>query len=155
MELNIGIAKDKRQTVGAGLSKLLAETYTLYLMTHRYHWNVTGPHFTSLHAMFEVQYTELAVAVDDIAERIRALGILAPGSYKEFAALSNIDDSQPTPDWRAMTLELVNAHETLIQSARALLAVVEDANDEVSTDVLVGRLAVHEKTAWMLRSLLQ
>lgn len=152
--INIGISDADRQKLSEGLSRLLADTYTLYLKTHYFHWNVTGPHFTSLHTMFETQYTELAVAVDDIAERIRALGFVAPGSYKEFAKLTSIPESEGVPDALSMVRQLVEGQETVIRTAREFFPVTEAASDEPTADLLTQRLQVHEKTAWMLRSIL-
>lgn len=154
MDINIGINADKRKEIVDGLSRLLADTYTLYLKTHNFHWNVTGPHFQSLHAMFETHYNELAVAVDDIAERIRALGEFAPGTYTEFAKLSNVKESSGVPDWRDMVSELVESHETVVRDCRDALKPADDAGDESSLSLISDRMVVHEKTAWMLRSLL-
>jgi starvation-inducible DNA-binding protein len=154
--LNIGISDKGRAAIAAGLSKLLAETYTLYLTTHNFHWNVTGPQFNSLHAMFMAQYTELWNAVDPIAERIRALGHPAPGSYAQFAKLSSLPDAPATPPKATKMIELlVQGHEAIARTARGLFPVVDKAGDEPSADLLTQRLAVHEQTAWMLRSLLE
>lgn len=154
--LSIGISEKDRAAIAAGLSKLLAETYTLYLTTHNFHWNVTGPMFNSLHAMFMAQYTELWNAVDPIAERIRSLGFPAPGSYAQFAKLSGLPDAPATPP---KALEMVRilkeGHEAVARSARAIFPVVDKASDEPSADLLTQRLTVHEQTAWMLRSLLE
>jgi len=152
--VNIGISDADRQKLSEGLSRLLADTYTLYLKTHYFHWNVTGPHFNSLHTMFETQYTELAVAVDDIAERIRALGFVAPGSYTEFAKLTSIKESEGVPDALTMVRELVEGQEAVIRTAREFFPVTEAASDEPTADLLTQRLQIHEKTAWMLRSIL-
>jgi starvation-inducible DNA-binding protein len=154
--IDIGISKSDRAAISAGLSHLLADTYTLYLTTHNFHWNVTGPMFNSLHEMFMTQYTELWNAVDPIAERIRALGHVAPGSYAEFGKLSSLPDAPSSPP-KAMKMVriLVEGHEAVARTARGLLPVVEAASDEPTTDMLVQRLTVHEQTAWMLRSLLE
>ena len=154
--IDIGISKQDRAAISAGLSRLLADTYTLYLTTHNFHWNVTGPMFTSLHAMFMTQYTELWNAVDPIAERIRALGHVAPGSYADFGRLSSLPDAPAAPP-RAMKMVriLMQGHEAVARTARSLLPVAEAASDEPTTDLLVQRLTVHEQTAWMLRSLLE
>lgn len=154
MNINIGICAESRLETAEGLSRLLADTYTLYLKTHNFHWNVTGPMFTTLHLMFETQYTELAAAVDDIAERIRALGHFAPGSYSAYARLSSIKESTSVPSAEDMIRELVDGHETVTRTARALFPVIEDTSDEPTADLLTQRMQVHEKTAWMLRSLL-
>ncbi|MEM7254263.1 MAG: Dps family protein [Pseudomonadota bacterium] len=152
--INIGISTDERRQIADGLSRLLADSYTLYLKTHNYHWNVTGPHFNSLHTMFEEQYTELATAVDEIAERIRALGFPAPGSYRDYLQLSSIDDEQHNPNAMAMVAQLVRDQETLVRTARSVLPVADAANDQPSADLLTQRMQVHEKNAWMLRSML-
>ncbi len=154
MNINIGINETQRQHIGQGLSHLLADSYTLYLKTHNFHWNVTGPHFKSLHELFEAHYTELATAVDDIAERIRALGQPAPGSYAQFAKLTSIPEETGTPKWADMVKQLISAHEMVICTARDLIETVESAGDEVTLGLLGDRLSVHEKTAWMLRSFL-
>mgnify|MGYP001170030415 FL=1 len=154
MDINIGICAESRLETAEGLSRLLADTYTLYLKTHNFHWNVTGPMFNTLHLMFETQYTELAVAVDDIAERIRALGHFAPGSYSANDRLSSIKESTSVPSAESTIRELVDGHETVTRTARALFPVIEDTNDEPTADLLTQRMQVHEKTAWMLRSLL-
>jgi len=154
--INIGISEKDRAAVAEGLSRLLADTYTLYLTTHNFHWNVTGPMFNSLHAMFMGQYTELWNAVDPIAERIRALGHIAPGSYADFAKLSSVADAPSTPPKALeMVRILVDGHETVARTARSLYPLVEKAGDEPTADVLTQRLTVHEQTAWMLRSLLE
>lgn len=155
MNIDIGINKEQREKTAEGLSRLLADSYTLYLKTHNYHWNVTGPMFQTLHTMFEVHYTELAVAVDDIAERIRALGSKAPGSYSEFAKLSTVKEETGTPAAQDMIKNLVTAHECVIKTAREVFAIAEKSDDEVSCDLLTQRMQIHEKTAWMLRSLLE
>jgi len=154
LTIDIGIAEDDRLAITDGLSRLLADSYTLYLKTHNYHWNVTGPMFQTLHLMFEAQYNELALAVDLIAERIRSLGAAAPGSYHEFAALTALDEDSDRPDAAEMIRRLVKGQETVARTARSVFAAVEKAHDEPTADLLTQRLQVHEKTAWMLRSLL-
>lgn len=154
MQINIGIDEEARRAVISGLEKVLADTYTLYLKTHNFHWNVTGPKFNDFHAMFMGQYTEMWAAVDLIAERIRSLGAFAPGSYSEFARLSSVKEADGVPAAMDMIRELVEGHETLIRTARAALKPADAAGDEVTLDMLTQRLQVHEKTAWMLRSLL-
>ncbi len=155
MKIDIGINEAHREKTAQGLSRLLADSYTLYLKTHNYHWNVTGPMFQTLHTMFEEHYTELATAVDDIAERIRALGEKAPGSYTEFAKLSSVKEETGTPSAQDMIKNLVTAHENVIKTARDVFPTAEEAGDEVSCDLLTQRMQIHEKTAWMLRSLLE
>lgn len=155
MKIDNGLLQQHREQIAAGLSRLLADSYTLYLKTHNFHWNVTGPHFKSLHELFEEHYTELAAAVDEIAERIRALGVRAPGSYKQFAELTNIEEETGHPDWKAMVTQLVVAHETVVKTARSMLDLVDEANDEVTLGLLGSRMDVHEKAAWMLRSLVE
>jgi starvation-inducible DNA-binding protein len=155
MTIDIGISHDDRGKIAAGLSRLLADSYTLYLKTHNFHWNVTGPMFVTLHQLFEEQYTELALAVDEIAERIRALGHPAPGSYGEFQALTSIRDDANTLDAQAMVAALVTAQETVARTAREVFPIVEAAADEPSADLLTQRMQVHEKNAWMLRSLIE
>lgn len=152
--MDIGISKKDRATIAKGLSQLLADSYTLYLMTHNFHWNVTGPQFNSLHAMFMAQYTEQWTALDQIAERIRALGHPAPGTYKEFVALASIKEVEGVPKADAMVRHLVDAQEAVARTARSLFAAVDKANDQPTADLITQRLEVHEKTAWMLRSLL-
>ena len=154
--INIGIADKDRAAIAKGLSKLLADTYTLYLTTHNFHWNVTGPMFNSLHAMFMTQYTELWTAVDPVAERIRSLGHPAPGSYAQFSKLSTVPDA-PTNPPKAMEMVriLVEGHEAVARTARAIFPLVDKAGDEPTADLLTQRLTVHEQTAWMLRSLLE
>jgi starvation-inducible DNA-binding protein len=154
MPINIGIEEKDRREIAEGLSKLLADTYTLYLKTHNFHWNVTGPMFQTLHLMFEQQYNELALAVDLIAERIRALGFPAPGTYKEFSKLSSISEEEGTPSAEEMIRKLVEGQEAVVRTARSVFPVVERASDEPTADLLTQRMQVHEKTAWMLRSLL-
>ena len=155
MTIDIGISSDERAKIANGLSRLLADSYTLYLKTHNFHWNITGPMFMTLHRMFEEQYSELALAVDEIAERIRALGHPAPGSYGEFQALTSIQDDAGTLDAQAMIAALVTAQETVARTAREVFPVVEAAADEPSADLLTQRMQVHEKNAWMLRSLIE
>ncbi len=154
MEIDIGIPETERRTIAEGLSRLLADSYTLYLKTHNFHWNVTGPMFQTLHTMFEEEYTELATAVDEIAERIRALGHPAPGSYKAYAELSSIDEADGVPAAQEMIRQLVDGHEATAKTARSIFPAAEEGNDEVTADLLTQRMTVHEKTAWMLRSLL-
>ena len=153
--INIGIREDDRHAIAQGLSALLADTYTLYLKTHYFHWNVTGPMFQTLHLMFETQYNELALAVDSIAERIRALGVQAPGTYREFMALSSIEESEGVPKAIEMISQLVEGQEAVVRTARSLYALDEQAHDEATADLLTQRIQLHEKTAWMLRSLLE
>jgi starvation-inducible DNA-binding protein len=155
MKIDIGITEVHRTEIVDSLSHLLADTYTLYLKTHNFHWNVTGPMFSTLHAMFMVQYTELWTAVDLIAERIRSLGAPAPGSYSDFARLTTVREAVGVPAATDMIRQLVEGHEAVIRTARAAFPRVEEAGDEVSADLLTQRLQVHEKTAWMLRSLLE
>lgn len=153
--IDIGISDTARKKIADGLSSLLADSYTLYLMTHNFHWNVTGPMFNSLHAMFMSQYSEQWNALDVIAERIRALGHPAPGTYKEFVKLASIKEVEGVPAALDMVRHLVAAQEATARTARKLFPVVEDANDQPTADILTQRLDVHEKTAWMLRSLLE
>ncbi|MEM7403857.1 MAG: Dps family protein [Pseudomonadota bacterium] len=152
--IDIGIAEQSRHEIAEGLSRLLADTYTLYLKTHNFHWNVTGPMFNALHQMFEQQYTELATAVDEIAERIRALGFHAPGSYAQFAELTRIAEQTAVPAADAMIAELVRDQETVVRTARSVFPLAGEANDEPTADLLTQRMHLHEKTAWMLRSML-
>jgi starvation-inducible DNA-binding protein len=154
MQVDIGIDADTRQEIADGLSRLLADTYTLYLKTHYFHWNVTGPMFQTLHLMFETQYTELALAVDLIAERIRALGFPAPGSYTQYAKLSSIPETTTVPKATEMIKLLVEGQEAVCRTARSIYASAGKASDEATADLLTQRLQLHEKTAWMLRSLL-
>ncbi len=155
MKIDIGIKEKDRKAIADGLSRLLADSYTLYLKTHNYHWNVTGPMFQTLHLMFEAQYTELALAVDLIAERIRALGFPAPGSYSEFGKLTSIkEDKGATPKAEEMIRNLVEGQETITRTARAIFPIVDKAGDEPTADLLTQRMQLHEKNAWMLRSLL-
>ncbi|HEX5785052.1 MAG TPA: Dps family protein [Burkholderiaceae bacterium] len=154
--MDIGISANDRAAIAQGLSRLLADTYTLYLTTHNFHWNVTGPMFNTLHTMFMTQYTELWNAVDPIAERIRALGHVAPGSYAEFGQLSSLADAPSTPPKALeMVRILAQGHEAVARTARSLFPLVDKASDEPTADVLVQRLTVHEQTAWMLRALLE
>ena len=154
LTIDIGIDEADRQSIADGLSRLLADTYTLYLKTHNYHWNVTGPMFQTLHLMFETQYNELALAVDLIAERIRSVGAPAPGSYREFSTLSSVPEDDDRPGATEMIRRLVAGQEAVVRTARSVFPVVEQAHDEATADLLTQRLQVHEKTAWMLRSLL-
>ena len=155
-DINIGISKKDRAAIAQGLSCLLADTYTLYLTTHNFHWNVTGPMFNTLHAMFMAQYTELWAAVDPIAERIRSLGHAAPGSYAAFGKLASIPDAPTSPPKAlAMVRILVEGHEAVARTARAIFPLADKAGDEPTADLLTQRLTVHEQTAWMLRSLLE
>ncbi|MBX7230538.1 MAG: DNA starvation/stationary phase protection protein [Bdellovibrionales bacterium] len=155
MKIDIGISESDRKEIAQGLSKLLADSYTLYLKTHNFHWNVTGPMFQTLHLMFETQYNELALAVDLIAERIRALGFPAPGSYHEFSKLTSIKEAQGYSSAKDMITQLIEGQETVVRTARSILPNAEKVNDEPTVDLLTQRMQVHEKTAWMLRSLLQ
>lgn len=155
MEINIGIKEEDRRAIAKGLSNLLADSYTLYLKTHNFHWNVEGPMFNTLHLMFETQYTELALAVDLIAERIRALGFPAPGTYKEFGALSSIKEEFGPLNADQMIRSLIEGQEAVVRTARKIFEVVDAAHDEPTADLLTQRMQIHEKTAWMLRSLLQ
>ncbi len=155
MAIDIGISKKDRAEIAKGLSHLLADTYTLYLKTHYFHWNVKGPMFQTLHLMFETQYNELALAVDLIAERIRALDFPAPGTYGEFGKLTSIKEAAGVPSAKDMIRQLVDGQEAVARTARALFPVVDRANDQPTADLITQRLQVHEKTAWMLRSLLE
>jgi starvation-inducible DNA-binding protein len=155
MNINIGIDEKDRDEIAKGLSKLLADTYSLYLKTHNFHWNVTGPMFQTLHLMFETQYNELALAVDLVAERIRALGFPAPGTYSEFARLSSIREISGTLKAEEMIRILVEDQEAVVRTARSIFPIAENATDEATADLLTQRIQVHEKTAWMLRSLLE
>jgi len=153
--MDIGINQQDRKEIADGLSRLLADTYTLYLKTHNYHWNVTGPMFQTLHLMFETQYTELALAVDLIAERIRALGYPAPGTYGDYSKLSSIKEEPGVPKAEEMIRLLVSGQESVVRTARSIFPAAEKANDEPTADLLTQRMQIHEKTAWMLRSLLE
>src|SRR5688572_2620991 len=155
MSIEIGIKPRDREAIAKGLSRLLADTYTLYLKTHNFHWNVKGPMFQTLHLMFETQYGELALAVDAIAERIRALGHPAPGSYADYARLSSIKEAKGVPTATRMIADLVAGQEAVVRTARQIFPTVEKAGDEPTADLLTQRMQVHEKTAWMLRSLLE
>jgi starvation-inducible DNA-binding protein len=155
MEIDIGIKKKDRAEIAEGLSRLLADSYTLYLTTHNFHWNVTGPMFNTLHLMFETQYNELALAVDLIAERIRALGFPAPGTYKEFQKLASLAEPDGVPSAQEMIRQLVLGQEAVIRTARSIAPLADKASDEPTLDLLTQRMQVHEKTAWMLRSLLE
>lgn len=154
MNIDIGLSAAQREGIARNLSKLLADSYTLYLKTHNYHWNVTGPQFNTLHTMFEDQYTELALAVDEIAERIRALGVKAPGSYQEFAALTSIEESSGGESAEEMIADLVAGQESVVRTARDAFPAADDANDEPTADLLTQRMQLHEKNAWMLRSMI-
>jgi starvation-inducible DNA-binding protein len=155
MQIDIGIEPKQRNEIADGLSRVLADSYTLYLETHNFHWNVTGPMFQTLHLMFEAQYNELALAVDLVAERIRALGVAAPGTYQKFSELSQIKQADGVPKAEDMIRRLVIGHETVARTCRGVFAVAESANDQPTCDLLTQRMQVHEKTAWMLRSLLE
>jgi len=152
--VNIGIEESDRRAIADGLGRLLADSYTLYLKTHNFHWNVTGPMFNTLHLMFEGQYTELATAVDEIAERIRALGFPAPGSYAAFGKLTSIDEAEDVPSAEDMIRQLVEGQEAVVWTARAVFPAAESASDEPTADLLTQRMQIHEKNAWMLRSML-
>lgn len=155
LSMDIGIPEESRKKIAAGLSALLADSYALYLMTHNFHWNVTGPQFNSLHAMFMAQYTEQWTALDLIAERIRSLGFPAPGTYKEFSKLASIKEVEGVPKATEMIRHLVAAQEATARTARKLFPIVDKANDQPTADVLTQRIDTHEKTAWMLRSMLE
>lgn len=155
MPINIGIDEENRKQIADGLSRVLADTYTLYLKTHNFHWNVTGPMFQTLHLLFETQYTELATAVDLIAERIRALGYPAPGTYSDYAKLSSISETPGVPKATDMIRLLVEGQEAVVRTARSIFPVVDQVNDEPTADLLTQRMQTHEKNAWMLRSLLE
>jgi starvation-inducible DNA-binding protein len=155
MKIDIGIDTPKREQIAHGLSRVLADTYTLYLKTHNFHWNVTGPMFQTLHLMFETHYNELALAVDLVAERIRALGVPAPGTYRQFAALSSIKEDDGVPKATDMIKRLVEGHETCARTSREVFEIADGANDQPTCDLLTQRMQIHEKTAWMLRSLLE
>src|ERR1700722_10712553 len=153
--VNIGINEAQRAEIAKGLARFLADTYSLYLKTHAFHWNVTGPMFNTLHLMFETQYNELWLALDVIAERIRALDAFAPGSYSELAGLTSLKESRGVPNAKEMIAELLEGNETVARTARALFPVAEKGGDEATMDLMTQRLQIHEKTAWMLRSLLR
>ena len=154
IQIDIGIDEKDRTEIAKGLGHFLADTYTLYLKTHNFHWNVTGPMFQTLHLMFETQYNELWTAVDLIAERIRSLGVFAPGTYAEYSKLSSIKETEGVPNAQDMLRQLVEGHEAVVRTARSLYPLVEKASDEATADLLTQRIQLHEKTAWMLRSLL-
>ena len=154
MPINIGIEKKDRTEIAKGLARLEADTFSLYLKTHNFHWNVTGPMFQTLHLMFEEQYNELWTAVDLIAERIRSLGVFAPGTYSEFQKLSSIQETSGTPEATEMIRLLVEGHETAARTAREVFTTADEANDQPTADLMTERMQQHEKTAWMLRSLL-
>lgn len=155
MQIDIGINEVNRKAVAEQLSILLADSYTLYLQTHNFHWNVTGPRFNDLHVMFETHYTELAEAVDEIAERIRSVGVFAPGTYQAFAELSNIQPVEGVPSAEDMVKTLTQNHEQIVKTCRQALKVAQDADDESSASLISDRMVIHEKTAWMLRALTQ
>jgi starvation-inducible DNA-binding protein len=155
MEINVGIDEKDRKEIANGLSRLLADTYSLYLKTHNFHWNVKGPMFQTLHLMFEAQYNELALAVDLVAERIRALGFPAPGTYSEYAKLSSIPETAGVPKAEDMIKLLVEGQEAVVRTARSIFPLLDAVHDEPTADLLTQRMQVHEKTAWMLRSLLE
>jgi len=155
VKIDTGIKPADRRAIADGLARVLADSYTLYLKTHKYHWNVTGPMFQTLHLMFEAQYTELAMAVDEIAERIRALGALSPGSYREFTELNSVGEDEDEPHATEMIRRLVRGQETVVHTARAAFPAAEQAGDQATIDLLTRRMQVHEKAAWMLRSLLE
>ncbi|WP_018275271.1 Dps family protein [Teredinibacter turnerae] len=151
-QIDIGISTENREQIAEGLKKLLADSYTLYLQTHNFHWNVTGPQFRELHLMFEEHYTELAVAVDDIAERIRTLDVAAPGTYKTFAELSSIDEVEGVPTAGDMVDILTRGHEQVVKTCRETLAIAQESADESTASLVSDRMRIHEKTAWMLRA---
>lgn len=153
--INIGLEREQREAIAEGLSRLLADSYTLFLMTHNFHWNVVGPQFNALHTMFEQQYTELFTGVDEIAERIRALGVEAPGSFERFSKLASFSIPEGSLDARAMLVELVQGQEAVVRTARGILPVAEKANDQPTLDLLTRRMEIHEKNAWMLRAMAQ
>jgi starvation-inducible DNA-binding protein len=155
MKIDIGISEASRKEIADGISRVLADSYILYVKTHNFHWNVTGPLFNTLHTMFEQQYTELAEAVDEIAERIRALGFPAPGSYKQFIELSSIEEETGVPDAEDMIRQLVQGQEAVARTARQVLPVAAEVSDEPTVDLLTQRMQIHEKNAWMLRSMLK
>lgn len=153
-KIDIGISENDRNDIAEGLKRLLADSYTLYLQTHNFHWNVMGPQFRELHLMFEEHYTELAEAVDEIAERIRTLGVAAPGTYKAFAQLSSIEEVDGVPEATEMVRLLTHGHEQVVKTCRTALKVAQEADDESSAALVSDRMRVHEKTAWMLRAML-
>jgi starvation-inducible DNA-binding protein len=154
-QMNIGISEEHRKEIVAGLNHVLADAYTLYLKTHNFHWNVKGPMFNTLHLMFEGQYNEMWMAVDLIAERIRALGFPSPGTYKQFAALTSIPEADGVPHAKEMIKQLVEGNEAVVRSARKVFPAAEKGGDEATADLLTQRITLHEKNAWMLRSLLE
>jgi len=151
-KIDIGISEENRRDIAEGLKRLLADSYTLYLQTHNFHWNVTGPQFRELHLMFEEHYTELATAVDEIAERIRTLDVAAPGTYKSFAALSSISEVEGVPDAESMVQILTRGHEQVVKTCRSVLSVAQEADDESTAALVSDRMRIHEKTSWMLRA---
>lgn len=151
-KIDIGIPETDRVEIAEGLKNLLADSYTLYLQTHNFHWNVTGPQFRELHLMFEEHYIELAAAVDDIAERIRTLGVTAPGTYKEFVRLSSIEEVEGVPSSAEMVAILTQSHEAVVKTARKVLAAAQQVDDESTASLVSDRMRIHEKTAWMLRA---
>ncbi|MGK0673200.1 MAG: Dps family protein [Halothiobacillaceae bacterium] len=153
--INIGLDDEQRRAIAAGLSRLLADSYSLFLMTHNFHWNVVGPQFNALHTMFEAQYTELFTGIDEIAERIRALGEAAPGTFKQFEKLASFGIPEERLDAHDMLVELVKGQEAVVRTARDILPVAEKANDQPTIDLLTRRMETHEKNAWMLRSMAQ
>ena len=155
MAIDIGISAKDRKKISEGLARLLADNYSLYLKTHAFHWNITGPMFNSLHGMFETQYNELWLANDEIAERIRSLDVFAPGSYSQFAKLTSIKEESGVPDWKDMVQQLVDGHETAARTGRAVFKIADAASDQPTADLITKRLEAHEKTAWILRSLLR
>ena len=155
MDIDIGIDAKSREQIALALSKVQADTYTLYLKTHNFHWNVSGPMFQTLHLMFEQQYNELWLAVDAVAERIRALGFPAPGTYRRLAALTSIQEEEGNPKAEVMIRKLVEGHETVARTARSAFKLAEEVHDEATCDLLTQRMQMHEKTAWMLRSLIE
>jgi starvation-inducible DNA-binding protein len=155
MEINIGISQSNRVKIAQGLSRLLADTYSLFLKTHNFHWNVTGPMFNTLHLMFETQYNELFTAIDEIAERIRALGEFAPGSFTEYTKLSSVKQADSVPSAEEMIRQLVVDNETVVRTARELVPLLQESDDAPTEDLIIQRMQVHEKTAWMLRSMIE
>jgi starvation-inducible DNA-binding protein len=155
MKIHIGLNDSQRENIAAELAKCLADSYILYLKTHNFHWNVTGPHFAELHSLFEKQYTEISGAIDEIAERIRALGVLAPGSFSQFKELTAIEEETGHPPAEEMIKQLVEAHEQVARTARQAMPTAEEAKDAPTVDLLTRRMEVHQKNAWMLRSLLE
>ncbi|MEO1039663.1 MAG: DNA starvation/stationary phase protection protein [Pseudomonadota bacterium] len=152
MDINMGLNQDTREAMASAVTRLLADTYALYFKTHAYHWNVTGPRFHDLHAMFETQYTEMWTAVDEIAERVRALGVMAPLSYEEMAAPATLSFDASTPKAETMLVNLLEGHEQVVRTAREIVALAGEHADEATADVVAPRITAHEKFAWMLRS---